>query len=111
MELESFIIELNKLPCSYRLHTLAPQKPNNWSGWIVCPVPSVVETGYDGPISFEQVVAIEVDPIEKKWIGKRVPEQEVDHCKEVIDLLTRLEIPYDKADGKFCIEMKKVNPQ
>ncbi len=104
MELEDLIFGLNKLPCRYRLHTLAPQAPNNWSDWIICPVKGIIETGCDGPFAFHQVTAIEIDPIEKKWTGKRVPEQEVDHSREIIQLLQQTSVSYKKEKGMFCLE-------
>jgi hypothetical protein len=76
--------------------------PSNW-GWFIVPVPGYVESSAYGPVPPRDIEWVELDPIEQRHIGRRVPPQIIDHTPELLQQLAGYGIPTQLVEGRIRI--------
>jgi len=58
-----------------------------WVEYFNFPEEGYIEIPLTGPIKTTQLKWLEINPIEIKKIGRLIPEKEINHTKEIIDIL------------------------
>jgi hypothetical protein len=76
--------------------------PSSW-GWFLVPVPGYVESSAYGPVPTRDIEWVELDPIEQRHIGRRVPPQIIDHTPELLQQLAVHGIPTQLLEGRIRI--------
>jgi len=56
-----------------------------WVDYFSIPADNYIEIPFTGPIEISSLKWIEINPIEKKIIGRLVPPKKINHTKELID--------------------------
>ncbi|MEO6252016.1 MAG: DUF6678 family protein [Ferruginibacter sp.] len=97
--IDLFLYAVKKNPCTYRLKIKNESLDAAWSTWLGHPSDTYIEAACQGPYSINDIEWVEINPVEKKRIGKLVPDKEFDHSEEIIRLLYRLSFPYMITDG------------
>jgi hypothetical protein len=69
-----------------------------WSSWLIQPSNSYVEVELQGPYALHQIEWIDIDPIEKRQVGKLVATAVIDHTEVVLQLLQDSAIHYITID-------------
>ncbi len=85
---------LDKNKCKIRFHWYYDPdfETSEWVNSFSFPVEGYIEPMSVGPIKITQWKWLEIDPIEKRKIGRLIPEKEINHTKEIIDTLKDNEI-------------------
>jgi hypothetical protein len=78
------------------------ETPSKW-GWFLVPVPGYVESSAYGPVPTREVEWVEIDPIEQRHIGRRVPPQIIDHTPALLQQLAVHDIPVQMVEGRLRI--------
>jgi len=104
---ELFVYSINKKPYTYRLKIKNEPLDAEWSNWLIHPTESYIEVQVQGPYSIDDLEWVEIDAIEKRYIGKLVPEKEFDHSATIIKLLDYLSFPYKQSGQVFSVYLVK----
>jgi hypothetical protein len=104
---ELFVRRIKEKPYKYRLKIKNQASDAVWSKWLIQPSDSYIESEMQGPCSINDIEWVEIDSIEKKNVGKLVPEKEIDHSTEVIKLLEYLTFPFMVTDGIISVYLIK----
>jgi hypothetical protein len=81
------IPNLKALKCRYRCKIRHESLTLDWSNWLIQPTESYVEVERQGPYALHQIEWIDIDPIEKRQVGKLVATALIDHTEVVLKLL------------------------
>lgn len=106
---ELFVHAINKKPYRYKLKIKDQPLDAAWSNWLIHPSDSYIEVEAQGPYSINDIEWVEIDALEKKHIGKLVPENEVDHSTTIIKMLDYLSFPYMQSGYIFSVYLVKKN--
>jgi len=91
---ELFIHTIKKQPYTYRLKIKEQSLDAAWSNWLIDPGDNYIEAENQGPYSIDDIEWVEINPVEKRSMGKLIAEKEIDHSEEMIKLLDYLSFPY-----------------
>ncbi|RZJ94003.1 MAG: hypothetical protein EOO60_03980 [Hymenobacter sp.] len=99
---------IDALTSQFRIDTRAKFKqdetPSKW-GWFLVPVPGYVESSAYGPVPTREVEWVELDPIEQRHIGRRVPPQIIDHTPALLQQLAAHGILGQVVEGRIRITL------
>lgn len=76
---------------------------SEWSKWLGLPVDGYAELEATGPFLIRDVVLVEVNPIERKYLGRLLPDREIDHSIELREALKNKKIKFTESEGLFLI--------
>ncbi len=97
---------LHKKPWTYRLKIIYEPIVTDWSNWVITPTETYIEAEKQGPYQASQIEWIDINPIEIKVIGRIMPEKEINHSDQIIQLLEDHSIVYKIAGDVirvFCV--------
>lgn len=109
--IDLFLSAVKKKLCTYRLKIKNELLDAPWSTWLGHPSDTYIEAACQGPYSIKDIEWVEINPVEKKWMGKLVPVKEVDHSEEIIKLLETLAFPFMVTDGIISAYLVKKDLQ
>jgi hypothetical protein len=99
---------IDALKSQFRLDTRAKFKqdeiPSKW-GWFIVPTAGYVESSAYGPVPTREVEWVEIDPIEQRHIGRRVPPQIIDHTPALLQQLAVQGILLQVVEGRIRITL------
>jgi hypothetical protein len=104
--LQTLIHSFYKKPWQFRLKVKGKELSPNWSGWIISPSPSFIETAVDGPYSTAEVEWIEINAIEQKQEGRLLNAISVSHSSEIINLLKEHAASYEAGETIIQLYLK-----
>lgn len=81
------IPNLKALNCRYRFKIKHESLTLDWSNWLIQPTENYLEVERQGPYALHQIEWIDIDPIEKRQVGKLVVTAVIDHTEVVLKLL------------------------
>ena len=100
----SELIQLLKpLKCHVRVLLKDDDDPSPWDSPLFEPVPTHIELPKYGPIQKTNVRWLEIDPVEEEYVGRRVPNRQTDHTKDIQTILQHLNLQYTLRDRFFRI--------
>lgn len=79
----------------------------DWSPWLTLPSPSYAEIKSYGPFRLLDVVYVEIESIESRHVGNRVPPKLIDHSEEVRQELDRLDLAFEQTQSTFRVQVAK----
>lgn len=94
---------INQLALSVRI-ILNNGTITDWSKWLGFPSNSYGEVMGYGPFLIKEVQYIEINPVEKRKLGRLLPEKKIDHSKELEEFLIYTGIPFQRISGIYRIE-------
>lgn len=94
MPLNDLLLFLKGKPFTYRLKIQNESLSSEWSNWLIQPTESYIEAERQGPYAIKEIEWIDINPIEKKRLGRLIPETSVDHTTEVLKILESMEIGF-----------------
>jgi hypothetical protein len=104
---------IDMLTATYQIDTRAKLKheevPSRWSSLFLLPVPGYIETSSYGPVPRREIEWIELDPIEQRFIGQRVPRQILDHTEQILQQLEAHNIRAQLLDGWIRIILQEIH--
>jgi hypothetical protein len=80
------------------------QPPSQW-GWFLVPTTGYVESSAYGPVPTREVEWVEIDPIEQRHIGRRVPPQIIDHTPALLQQLVGYGIFPQVVEGRIRVTL------
>lgn len=75
-------------------------------GILFSPTKNYVETASFGPVSFQELEVILINPVEKIYIGKLVKDKVVDHTDEIVNTLSSLGILIKREGNNLIVAVK-----
>lgn len=66
-----------------------------WSTWIGFPEKSYIEISGTGPMLLSDVITVEIDPVEKKYISRLNKSKIVDHSVGVKEVFNKMNIVHN----------------
>ena len=105
--IDLFIYAVKKQPYTYRFKIKNQTLDGRWSNWLGRPSDTYIEAEAQGTYSKDHIEWIEINPVEKRVVGKFIPEKEFDHSEEIIKLLEALAFPFMLTDGIISFYLVK----
>ncbi len=105
--IDLFIYAIIKQPYTYRLKIKNESLDATWSNWLTQPSDNYIEAETQGPYSMNDIEWVEINPVEKRAVGRLVPEKEFDHSSAIIKLLEDLAFPFMLTDGIISVYLVK----
>lgn len=93
----------DKLSCRIKITT--EDEPSNWSNWITIPDVGYIEISGFGPIKTDLIEWIEINPVEKKVLGRLIKPKFIDHFEDVRDQLNTWGIDFSIADTNIRLTL------
>jgi hypothetical protein len=90
------------LPCHKRIKFIDSDEPTRWQIGIGQPHPGYVEAS-GGPEKLKFVEWIEVERFERRYLGRLVPCEVVDHSERIRTILTGNQAAFKETDASFLI--------
>jgi len=87
LELVSTMVKKFKLRT--RVLIVGNNEPSEWSPWVTFPSESYVELAGIGPIKRNDIVWLEIANVEYRKRGRLVPDEEISHLDEIVEMLQR----------------------
>jgi hypothetical protein len=83
--------------CSFSV-TLSNGVTSKQNSWVIIPTDKYIEFEYTGPLTFNQIKWVDIDPIVVEKIGNRIPSKTIDNSNQIILELTNKHISYTVID-------------
>jgi hypothetical protein len=97
---------IDALTSQFRIDTRAKfeqdEIPSKW-GWFLVPVPGYIESSAYGSVPTREVEWVELDPIEQRHIGRRVPPHIIDHTPALLQQLAAYGIQSQAISHSNCL--------
>lgn len=91
---------IDEFKISVRLMVSKNEEPSEWSSWLSFPSGSYVEIAQAGPINKDEVIWIEINNIEIKKRGGRVPDAKIDHSRQIYKILEQESVAFKNYSEK-----------
>ncbi len=85
---ESLVAAVHSLGLESCLLTRGEVEPSEWSRFLLIPSPSYIEAKC-GPVRFEDIECLFINPVETVHRGVRVAPSKVDHSQKLAELLSK----------------------
>lgn len=78
--------------------------PLPWADWISQPSKSYIEFQGCGPIEKSEIEWIDINAVEERRLGQRLPMKKIDHGEEIARMFAERSVRYIKSiDGLFRV--------
>ena len=95
---------LQKIPVKIKV-VFKDGSRSDWSNWLTFPSPGYGEIMVHGPFKIIDVNYLEIDAIESKKFGKRIPEKKIDHTMELKKILQEAKINFEQETNILRINL------
>lgn len=103
-EIIKLVVEkFSDLKCTFRLKTINKPLTNKWASWVIQPEKGYIESDQIGPVKISEVDWIEINPIERIYIGIRITDKSIDHTETIRNYFDKNFIQYKINEGIFQI--------
>jgi len=93
------LVELRKCQARFRLKLLTDSEVSPWDSIVPDSPENYIELPAVGPVLCLEVEWLDIDPIERRRVGRLVPDQLIDHTKSIERTVASLSLPYSKEES------------
>jgi len=102
MNFEAIISLPKRFGCKCRIETSTSGR-SKWDTRDIIPTNGYVELPVHGPVLASDILWFEIDPVERRRVGKLVPDKLIDHTGEIRMELDQLNFEFETVDGNIRI--------
>ena len=100
-EIARCLVKLSEIfKCSFSVTLINDLIIEN-NSWVIIPTDRYIEFSNTGPITFNQIKWVDIDPITLETIGKMISPKITDSSEQIINEITKSNLLYSFNDNKI----------